>query len=72
MASHCESGPSEIISHNENGLLVSPGDIPALANAMQSLANSPALRTRLSEVAPRVNDRFSPARIFARWEAVLA
>ena len=71
IAFNCESGPSEIISHNENGLLVSPGDIPALANAMQSLANSPALRTRLSEVAPRVNDRFSPARIFARWEAVL-
>jgi GalNAc-alpha-(1->4)-GalNAc-alpha-(1->3)-diNAcBac-PP-undecaprenol alpha-1,4-N-acetyl-D-galactosaminyltransferase len=71
IAFDCESGPSEIITHNENGLLIPQDDVVALAAAMQALAHDNATRTRLAAAALSVNDRFSPERIFALWETVL-
>jgi GalNAc-alpha-(1->4)-GalNAc-alpha-(1->3)-diNAcBac-PP-undecaprenol alpha-1,4-N-acetyl-D-galactosaminyltransferase len=71
IAFDCESGPSEIIRHDENGLLVPQGNIPELAAAMQSLAHDNDRRTRLADAAREVNDRFSPERVFAMWEDVL-
>lgn len=71
VAFDCQSGPSEIIRHHTDGLLVSDGDVPALASAMQSLATNAELAERLGAAAKGVNDRFSPTRVFAQWEAVL-
>jgi len=71
IAFDCESGPSEIITHSENGLLIPQNDVAALAAAMQSLANDTTTRTNLSAAALSVNDRFSPEQVFALWEAVL-
>lgn len=71
IAFDCESGPSEIITHNKDGLLVSQDDVAALAAVMQSLANDDTQRTRLATAALSVNDRFSPERVYARWEVVL-
>ena len=71
IAFDCESGPSEIIRHNENGLLVPQGNTLELATAMQTLAQDNALRTKLASSAREVNGRFSPERIFAMWEDVL-
>ena len=72
IAFDCESGPSEIIRHDENGLLVPQGNISELAIAMQSLAQDNALRTRLAATARDVTNRFSPERIFSMWEDVLS
>lgn len=72
IAFDCESGPSEIIHHDKNGLLVPQGNIPELAIAMQSLAQDNALRTRLAATARDVTNRFSLERIFALWEDVLS
>lgn len=71
IAFDCESGPSEIITDNKDGLLIPQDDIVALAAAMQSLADDDATRTSLAAAALSVNDRFSPERIFALWEVVL-
>lgn len=71
IAFDCESGPSEIIRHDENGLLVPQGNVRELATAMQTLTQDNALRTKLASSAREVNDRFSPERIFAMWEDVL-
>lgn len=71
IAFDCESGPSEIIRHDENGLLVPQGNISELAKAMQSLAKDNAQRTRLAAAARDVIDRFSPEQSFAMWEDVL-
>jgi len=38
------AGIPEMVAHGRNGLLVEPGDIPALADAIQQLASQPALR----------------------------
>ena len=40
-------GLPELIEHEVSGLLVPSGESPPLADALQSLADSPALRARL-------------------------
>lgn len=47
------SGIPELIHHEENGLLVSPGDAAELADAMARLLGDAPLRTRLAEAARR-------------------
>lgn len=49
----CNHGPAEIITHEENGLLVPPRDANALAAAMLRVGRDEALRTRLAEAGAR-------------------
>lgn len=49
-------GPTEIVRHDVDGLLVTPGDPAALAAALDRLIADPALRTRLGE-AGRIRSR---------------
>jgi glycosyltransferase involved in cell wall biosynthesis len=44
----------EVLKHDESALLLEPGDAAALANAIQQMAQSKALRTRLGEKAREV------------------
>ena len=44
-------GIPEIIKHNQNGLLVSPGDSKELANAILFLTENPQLQAQFSKVA---------------------
>jgi GalNAc-alpha-(1->4)-GalNAc-alpha-(1->3)-diNAcBac-PP-undecaprenol alpha-1,4-N-acetyl-D-galactosaminyltransferase len=67
----CPSGPAEIIQDGADGLLVPAGDIEALATAIRRLLSDEPLRRRLGAEAVRVVERFSSARYFERWEAVL-
>ena len=67
----CASGPSELIRQGWDGILVPPGDIPALAKAMASLMSNPAERIRLGACAPEVTTRFSPARVLETWESAI-
>jgi glycosyltransferase involved in cell wall biosynthesis len=46
-------GIPDIIDDGDNGLLVPPGDAPALADALQRVADDPALRERLAAGARR-------------------
>jgi len=65
-------GLGEIVRDGETGLLVPPGDVPALARALRRLAVDPGLRQRLGRAAreralavydwPRIADAFE--RIF--------
>ncbi len=41
----------EVVTSNHNGILVQPGNIEALSQAIQSLVDDPALRQRLGEAA---------------------
>jgi len=67
----CASGPSELIRQDQDGILVPPGDVSALAKAMARLMSDPAERIRLGARAPEVLIRFSPARILASWESAI-
>jgi glycosyltransferase involved in cell wall biosynthesis len=44
---------TEVIQPGKNGLLVPPGDAPAMATAMLTLIENPTLRSRLGEQARR-------------------
>jgi glycosyltransferase involved in cell wall biosynthesis len=59
------------IEHGETGLLVPPGDIPAIADALSALLSSPARRTQFSDAArKRAEAEYRAARVADRTLAV--
>lgn len=67
----CPSGPSEIISHGLNGILVPPEDVDALAQAMADLMGDAQKRKQLGEKARRVRDRFAYGGIIDIWDRLI-
>jgi glycosyltransferase involved in cell wall biosynthesis len=67
----CQSGPSEIIRHEVDGLLVPAEDVTALGQAMDRLMGDVDQRRRLAQRAVEVASRFSEDLFFRRWEALL-
>jgi glycosyltransferase involved in cell wall biosynthesis len=54
------SGVGYVVRNDETGLLVPPGDVPALAASLQRMANDPALRRRLGAAGQkRWHDEFT-------------
>lgn len=53
------AGPSDIISHNENGILIPDGDTEKLTSAISTLMRSQKKRNQLGENALKVQDEFS-------------
>jgi glycosyltransferase involved in cell wall biosynthesis len=64
----CPNGPAEIITHGEDGFLVSPGDVDGLATSLSKLIEDRELRETLGRAALRAAERFEPERVMARWE----
>lgn len=67
----CPSGPSEIVRHGVDGLLVPREDWRALAEAMGSLMDDAAERRRLGANALDVKDRFAIDAVMAMWHSVV-
>lgn len=67
----CDVGPREIITPGVSGILVPPGDIPALSRAIGSLVKDDALRARLARGGLESVGRFAPDEILKRWEVLL-
>jgi glycosyltransferase involved in cell wall biosynthesis len=60
-------GPAEQVVHEVTGLLVPPGDAPALAAALQRLVADQALRARMGEAGrKRAVERYDEATVLAR------
>ena len=66
----CPSGPREIIHDGEDGLLVPPNEIDALAGAMSHLMSVDEERKRLGERAKRIVERFGLPKIADMWTTV--
>jgi len=63
----CETGPSEIIINEQNGLLIPPEDIDSLAEAMERLVKDEKLRAHIAANAIKVREDFSEHRIMDMW-----
>ncbi|MDA0348490.1 MAG: glycosyltransferase family 4 protein [Verrucomicrobia bacterium] len=73
VASHI-GGVSDAVAHNKTGLLVAPGNKPALANAFIKLIEDPELRTTMGEAGRRWVGKYrwdkSVEMLFSREEIV--
>lgn len=67
----CKSGPSEIINHKENGLLVENHDPIALANAFNEFIDNEMLYSHCKQQAKHSVDKFSIEIIALDWKTVL-
>lgn len=67
----CQSGPSDIIRHGQDGLLVEAGDVTALKKNMETLMLSSELRQRLGQNARAVQERFSLTRVMDMWNKLI-
>ncbi|MAY21564.1 MAG: hypothetical protein CMC74_02160 [Flavobacteriaceae bacterium] len=71
VAYNCVSGPSEIIRHRENGLLVEDQDISAMVQAMNTLLQDVELREYCRSNATESVHQFTPTRIVEQWLSFL-
>ena len=69
---NCITGPSEIIKHQENGLLIEDQNKGAMKNGLIQLIEEPLLRKQLSKNALQSLDRFSIDNIYRKWEKLFA
>lgn len=64
----CPYGPTTMINHDEDGLLVSPNKIDGLANSINFLIENKDIRIRFGNKAKENIQRFSPERTFSKWK----
>lgn len=67
VAFECPCGPRDVISPEEDGLLVPAGDTEQLARAVIRLMEQPELRRRLGAAARRKADRYTLESIASSW-----
>lgn len=71
IATRCLSGPEELITDGENGLLIEPNNPEELADALERLMRDPDLRSRLGANAAKIREKLAPKTIMEQWEQVL-
>lgn len=64
-------GPAELITNEENGMLVPVGDAYALADAMRKILNDCEFADKLRENAYNSARAFAPDKVNAAWEKYL-
>ncbi|MCS7007573.1 MAG: glycosyltransferase family 4 protein [Thermoleophilia bacterium] len=64
-------GVAELVRAGENGLLVPPGDVEALREAIRAIVEDDALRERLASRAARSVEELAAERVYARLEEIL-
>jgi glycosyltransferase involved in cell wall biosynthesis len=64
-------GVPELVRDEENGLLVPPGDVDAVASAVRRLIGEPGLRDRLAAEAARSVKDLRPETVYTRLEEIL-
>ena len=68
----CPTGPSDLIQHEGNGLLVPNDDEVRFAQQLERLMSDEALQARLSEQARKDIERFSENRVLGQFDRLIA
>lgn len=68
VAFDCPYGPSDIIEHGKNGLLVENGDVQGLADAICWMIEHEEERKQMGLVAKETSRRFAPEVIMKQWD----
>jgi glycosyltransferase involved in cell wall biosynthesis len=68
----CPCGPSDIIQHEADGLLVSNGDVAGLADAVCRLISDQELRRQMGKNARKNVLRFSRSETVAQWDSLFS
>ncbi|MFI7439162.1 glycosyltransferase family 4 protein [Nonomuraea indica] len=68
----CPTGPGDVLTSGENGLLVPPRDVEALAGALRRLMADRELRLRLGAGAARTARDYTPEVVMPLWEELFA
>jgi glycosyltransferase involved in cell wall biosynthesis len=71
VAMDCEFGPSEIIKHQYNGLLVKEGQISNLTLAMKMLLEDPKMKSKVSTNAKLMLQNNSIEHITNQWQSLM-
>jgi glycosyltransferase involved in cell wall biosynthesis len=65
------SGPSEIVQHNKNGLLIAERSLPLFAEALQNICFDETLYKTLKENTKPSVTKFSMQAISEKWNQTL-
>lgn len=68
----CPRGPSDIIRHGRNGLLVPNRDVEALSEALERVVADDELRAALGRQATLDAEQYLPENVAARWTQLFA
>ena len=71
IAMDCEFGPSEIIRHQKNGLLVSNDNLNDLSSGINKILSNTVLKSRISNNAKKINKTNSLKSISAQWQKLI-
>jgi GalNAc-alpha-(1->4)-GalNAc-alpha-(1->3)-diNAcBac-PP-undecaprenol alpha-1,4-N-acetyl-D-galactosaminyltransferase len=71
ISTDCLSGPREIIEHGVNGILVATEDVDALAIGLEQLISNPKKREQLSQLAPKILEKFGLEKVMKLWEEAI-
>lgn len=71
ISTDCETGPSVIIKHGEDGLLVPNKDINSLSDAMDYLTKNSTVRATLGDAARLSVEKFNVNVIMKQWEQLV-
>ena len=66
----CPNGPADLVRQGTNGVLVRPGDVGGLADALCTVMADPARRARMGEAARATAREYDIGRISHRWETL--
>ncbi len=70
IAYDCQTGPSDIIDHGKNGVLVKDQDMQMMTNELESLILNNDFRLELRKNAPKSLKKFEPESVVKIWEEV--
>jgi len=68
IAYDCKTGPSDIITDGENGLLIEDQNMEKMIQGLHRLMNKPELRYKLAQAGVSSLEKFSMATVISKWE----